>query len=186
MEALKTYSTNEECVSSSLRIRGNSDKCIAELLDILYQIGGDDPTTHFNNVEFTTLFHSIIFDRNQFTPIDSKGQIAIPSRFEILPNNIYRKMLVYIILQIETFNLQQLDILYRLFFAIEENAISGFMCISLKGRSYEQILEIIQRYNVEPNYEWQSIDKLLKLEKQLIICNTTVIILIQERKHLLE
>jgi hypothetical protein len=95
-------------------------------------------------------------------------------------------MIVYIILNIETFNLQQLDILYRLFFAIEENAISGFMCISLKGRSYGKILELLQRYTFEPNYGWQSIDNSSKTEKQLIICNTTALLLIQERKKKLE
>ena len=186
MEALTAYTLNEECVSSSLRIRGNSDKCIAELLDILYRIGGDDPTTHFNKVEFTTLFQSILFDNQQFTPIDSNGKIVGPNRLEMLPNNIYRKMLVYIILNIETFNLQQLDILYRLFFAIEENGISGFMGISLKGRSYGKILELLQRYTFEPNYGWQSIDNSSKTEKQLIICNTTVILLLQTRKQQLE
>ena len=182
MEALTAYTLNEECVSSSLRIRGNSDKCIADLLDILYRIGGDNPTAHFNDPEFTTLFQSILFDNQQFTPIDSKGKISGPNRLEMLPNNIYRKMIVYIILNIETFNIQQLDILYRLFFAIEENAISGFMCISLKGRSYGKILELLRRYTFEPNYGWQSIDNSSKTEKQLIICNTTVILLIQERK----
>ena len=186
MEALTAYTQNEECVSQTLRLKGNSDKCIAELLDILYQIGGDDPTTHFNKVEFTTLFQSILFGVQQFTTIDSKGKITGPNRLEVLPNNIYRKMLVYIILNIETFNLQQLDILYRLFFAIEENAISGFMCISLKGRSYGKILELLRRYTFEPNYGWQSIDNSSKTEKQLIICNTTVILLIQERKKNLE
>jgi hypothetical protein len=60
MEALTAYTLNEECVSSSLRIRGNSDKCIAELLDILYQIGGDDPTTHFTPFNISNAdFHSI-------------------------------------------------------------------------------------------------------------------------------
>ena len=120
MEALTSYTQNEECVSSSLRLRGNSDKCIVELLDILYQIGKGDPTAHFNEAEFTTLFHSLMFDAQQFTPIDSKGKTAGPCRLEVLPNNIYRKMLVYIILNIETFNLHQSDILLRLFISIEE------------------------------------------------------------------
>jgi hypothetical protein len=186
MEALTAYTQNEECVSPLLRLKGNSDKCIVELLDILYQIGGDDPTAHFNEGQFTTLFHSILFDRRQFTPIDSKGKIAGPSRLDILPNNIYRKLLVYIILNLETFDVYQLDILRRLFVAIEENAISGYMYISLKGRSYEQILEKMRRYDVEPNYGWLSIGHLSKTEKQLIICNTTVILIIQSRKQQLE
>ena len=186
MEALTTYSTNEACVSSSLRMKGNSDKCIVELLDILYRIGGDDPTAHFNEGKFTKLFHSILFDEQQFTPIDSNGKKAGPTRLEVLPNNIYRKMLVYIILNIETFDLHKLDILRRLFTATEENAINGYMYISLKGRSYRQILELLQRYTFEPNYGWKSIDNSSKTEKQLIICNTTVILLLQTREQQLE
>jgi hypothetical protein len=48
------------------------------------------------------------------------------------------------------------------------------------------ILEKMRRYEVEPNYGWLSIGHLSKTEKQLIICNTTVILLIQSRKQQLE
>jgi hypothetical protein len=186
MDALTSYSQNEECVSLYLRAKGNSDKCIIELLDILYRIGGNDPTTHFNDAKFTTLFHYILFDAQQFTPIDNRGKKAGPDRIEILPNNIYRKIIVYIILNFETFDLHQLDILRRLFIAIEENAISGYMYIPLKGRAYRQILELLLKYKVEPNYGWNSVDNVLKTEKQLIICNTTVILLLQTREQQLE
>jgi len=186
MESLIAYTQNKECVSSSLRLDGNSDKCISELLDILYRIGGDEPNANFNESDFIKLFQSILFDLQQFKPFDSTEKISSPNRLEMLPNNIYRKMIAHIILNIENYNLHQLNLLYCLFVAIEENAISGFMCISLTGRLYKQIIELLQKYTIEPKYAWKSIYNLSKTEKQLIICNTTIILLTQERIHRLE
>jgi hypothetical protein len=179
MEALTAYSQNEECVSTVLRMKGNSDKCIAELLDIIYQIGDQDPLSHFNSHEFIDLFKSILFDVQQFTPIDSQGKISGKTTQQLLPNYIYRKLLVYIIINIHTFNQQQLDILYQLFISIEENAVSGYMYIPMNGRSYEHILRILVKYKLEPNYQLIYITKTSSVEKSLVICNTTLVSLIQ-------
>ena len=92
MESLIAYTQNKECVSSSLRLDGNSDKCISELLDILYRIGGDEPNANFNESDFIKLFQSILFDLQQFKPFDSTEKISSPNRLEMLPNNIYRKI----------------------------------------------------------------------------------------------
>ena len=95
MDSLQKYTENTNCVSVELRYKGNSDKCIEGLLEILYKIGGDDPTINFNNSDFISLMMSILYDTTIFTPHD--GNINGISREELLPNGIYRKLLVYLI-----------------------------------------------------------------------------------------
>ena len=181
MDSLSTYSQDQSCVSLELRKIGNSDKCIEDLLDILYQIGGDDPTEHFNNSDFLELMRYILYDTKIFTPLDTKGKIVGAPRDEILPNGIYRKLLVYVIINIDKLNKDKLDLLYALFNAFEENGVTGFMYIPLNGRSYPLITLLLKKYNVKQNYDLQFVEYMRKVERQLIICNTTVVILIQNK-----
>lgn len=178
MERLQLYSYNEECVSKLQREKGNSDKCIQDLLEILYDIGRDDPTTNFNESQFLSLFKTIFFDIQQFIPIDNFGNISGKVRSELLPNNIYRKLLVYILINSHTFNQHQINILYRLFVCLEENAVGGYMYISIKGRSYNVILEKLRKYQIEENYKFHIQEKNSKPERCLIICNTILISLL--------
>jgi len=187
MDELTLYSENERCVSVALREKGNSDKCIEDLLTILYRIGGDDPTSNFNNHEFLSLFQSILHDMQLFTPpLDEKGKSVGMIREELLPNKIYRKLLVYIILNIDTFELDKLEILSRLFTTLEENAVGGYMYLSIKGRSYSTILKLLQKYDIELRYERRYVDDKSRVERHLIIGNLVVITLMQERIKLLE
>jgi hypothetical protein len=186
MDDLTTYSQNEGCVSATLRKKGNSDKCIEDLLDILYRIGSDDPTHNFNNHEFLSLFQSILHDMQQFSSFDEKGNSVGMIREERLPNRIYRKLLVYLIIHIDTFELDKLEILSRLFTTLEENAVGGYMYLSIKGRSYSTIFGLLKKYNIEPDYGYQYVDNTSKVERQLIISNLVVITLMQERIALLE
>jgi hypothetical protein len=178
MDSLKKYTQNTNCISEELRQKGNSDKCIQDLLEILYKIGGSDPTINFNNSDFITLISSILYDTKLFTPHDGKGNINGISREELLPNGIYRKLLVYLIINIEKIEQDKLDILLRLFTALEENNITGFMYIPFDGRSFPPITLILQKHKVLQNKGW-IIGPSKKPEKQLIICNTTIITLIQ-------
>jgi len=175
MDLLQKYTLNTNCVSKDFRFRGNSDECIKELIEILYKIGSDDPLTHFNNFDFITIIKSILYDIKIFTPIDKKGNIIGKSRHEFLPNGIYRKLLVYIIINIHQL---QLDILLILFMALEENNVTGFLYIPLKGRAYKPITEILTKYKVIQNIDWHK-DYDDHVEKKLIICNSTIVSLIQ-------
>jgi hypothetical protein len=179
MDSLQKYTQNTNCISKDLRFRGNSDECIQELIEILYNIGGDDPTTNFNNFDFITIIKSILYDIKIFTPIDKKGNIIGKPRQELLPNGIYRKLLVYIIINNQQL---QLDILLILFMALEENNVTGFMYIPLKGRAYKPISEVLTKYKVIQNIDWHK-DYDDKLEKKLIICNSTIVSLIQSLLH---
>ena len=87
-------------------------------------------------------------------------------------------MLVYIIINIEKLKQDKLDLLLRLFTALEENNITGFMYIPLDGRSFVPISLILQKHKVLQKKGW-IIAHTKKPEKQLIICNTTIITLIQ-------
>ena len=178
MDSLKKYTQNTNCISRELRQKGNSDKCIEELLELLYKIGGDEPTINFNNSDFIIIISSILYDRKIFTPLNSSGKINGIAREELLPNGIYRKLLVYLIINIEKIKQNNLDILLRLFTALEENNITGFMYIPLDGRSYSLISHILHNYKVLQNKGWIIVTS-KKPEKQLIICNTTIITLIQ-------
>jgi len=186
MDELSIYSQNKDCVSVKLRNTGNSDECIVDLLNILYKIAGDEPTANFNNHEFLSLFQSIMFDIQTFTPFDANGKIFGIIREELLSNRIYRKLLVYVIININTFDITRLDILCRLFSSLEENAIGGCIYISLHGRAYRPILELFQRYNVELRYDWHYVDQTTQIQRQLVICNLPVITLIQSRIESLE
>lgn len=181
MDSLTTYSQNQGCVSRELRKIGNSDKCIEELLDILLKIGRDDPTQHFNNSDFIQLMSSILYDTKPFIPLDAKGNIVGIPRDEILPNGIYRKLLVYIIINIDKLNKDTLDLLLALFTALEENGVTGFMYIPLNGRSYPLITPLLKKYNVNQNYDLQFVEYKGKVERQLVICNTTIVTLIQNK-----
>ena len=186
MDELQSYSENEGCVSATLRKKGNSDKCIEDLLDILYRIGGDDPTPNFNNHEFCSLFQSILQDMEQFTPrLDEKGKSVGTSRKELLPNKIYRKLLVYLIINIDTLELDKLEILSRLFTSLEESAVGGYMYLSVNGKSYLTILGLLQKYDIELCYERRYVDDKSRIEMHLIICNLVVITLMQQRIELL-
>jgi hypothetical protein len=178
MDLFTTYTKNTICISPELRLKGNSDKCIEDLLKILYKIGGDDPTQNFNNSDFITLISSILYDTKLFTPHDGKGNINGIAREELLPNGIYRKLLVYIIINSEKLEKDKLDTLNRLFTALEENNITGFIYIPLDGRAYTPITEILRRHKVIENKGWY-IESGKKPEKQLIISNTTIVTLIQ-------
>lgn len=182
MDSLQKYTQNTNCVSAELRYKGNSDKCIEDLLEILYKIGGDDPTINFNNSDYISLMMSILYDTKIFTPHDGHGNINGKAREELLPNGIYRKLLVYLIINIEKLEQVKLDILLRLLTALEENNITGFMYIPFKGRSFTLISEILQRNDVLTNNGW-FIEHDKKPEKRLIICNTTLITLIQSLLH---
>jgi hypothetical protein len=182
MDSLKKYTQNTDCISVELRYKGNSDKCIQDLLEILYKIGGNDPTINFNNSDFIVIISSILYDTTIFTPHDGRGNINGIAREELLPNGIYRKLLVYLIINIEKLEQDKLDILIRLFTALEENNITGFMYIPFQGRSYTPILNILRRYNVQANNGWY-IEHPKKPERRLIICNTTLITLIQSLLH---
>jgi hypothetical protein len=175
MERLQLYSQNEECVSKLYREKGNSDKCIQDLIEIFYDIGRDEPTRNFNESQFLSLYKTIFFDIQQFVNIDKSGNITSNNRHELLPNNIYRKLLVYLLINSHTYNQVQLDILYRLFVCLEENAIGGYMYISLKGRSYKSIIEKLSKNQIEQNYTYHILEKNSIPEKCLIICNTTLI-----------
>ena len=181
MDSLTTYSQNQDCVSFELRKNGNSNKCIEELLSILQKIGGDEPTEHFNDSDFIQLISSILYDTKPFTPLDTKGNIVGITRRELLPNGIYRKLLVYIIINIDKLNKDVLDLLRTLFTTLEENNVSGFMYIPLNGRAYEHIMIILKKYNVEPIYDLYFVEYKRKLENYLIICNTTIVALIQNK-----
>lgn len=181
MDSLITHSQNQGCVSAELRKNGNSDRCIEELLDILLKIGKDDPTEHFNNSDFIQLMSSILYDTKPFIPLDKKGNIVGTARDEILPNGIYRKLLVYVIINIEKFNKDMLDLLCILFTTFEENGVTGFMYIPLNGRAYPPITLLLKKYNVNQNYDLQFVEYKEQVEKQLVICNTTIVTLIQNK-----
>jgi hypothetical protein len=187
MDDLTNYRKNKGCVSATLRKKGNSDKCIEDLLDILYRIGSDDPTHNFNNHKFLSLFQSILHDMQRFTPpLDKKGKSVGTSREELLPNKIYRKLLVYLIINIDTFELDKLEILSRLFTSLEENAVGGYMYLSVNGTSYLTILGLLQKYDIELSYERRYVDDKSRIEMHLIISNLVVITLMQQRIELLE
>ena len=181
MDSLTTYSQKQDCVSRELRKIGNSDKCIEELLDILLQIGRDDPTERFNNSDFIQLMSSILYDTKPFISLDAEGNIVGAARDELLPNGIYRKLLVYIIINIDKLNKDLLDLLHALFTALEENNVSGFMYIPLNGRSYPLITLLLKKYNVEPKYGFHFVEYKRQVENHLIICNTTIVALIQNK-----
>ena len=181
MDSLITYSQNQDCVSHELRKIGNSDKCIEELLDILLKIGESEPTENFNNPDFIQLISSILYDTKSFIPLNTKGNIVGATRREILPNGIYRKLLVYIIINIDKLNKDALDLLHTLFTTLEENNITGFMYIPLNGRSYPIITLLLKKYNVNQNYDLQFVEYKGKVERQLVICNTTIVTLIQNK-----
>jgi len=175
MERIALYSQNEECVSKFYREKGNSDKCMQEFIDILYDIARDEPTKNFNESQFLSIYKTIFFDIQHFIPLDNFGNIAGDIRYELLPNNIYRKLLVYLLINSDDFNANQIDILYRLFVCLEENAVGGYMYISIKGRSYKSIIEKLRKYKIEENYKFHILEKSSKPERYLIICNTTII-----------
>jgi hypothetical protein len=180
---MDSFIKSSNCFSKRDRIRGNSDECVQQFLDLIFEIGENDPLNNFNDYNFISICKTIFYDDGIFTPIDSNGKIVGKSITTTLPNGIYRKLVIYVILNIESFTQNELQKLITLFMALEENNITGFMYISRNGRAIEPIMSVISKYSIVPQYGWfiDYANNKKNPENGLIICNTVVVSLIIAR-----
>ena len=181
MDKLTKIVLNEDCFNSRARALGNSDRCIQEIISIFLTIGTVDPLLQFNNSDFISLCRTMFYDMRLYIPIDETGQKIFKEHYtqELLPNGIFRKLIIYIIINIDQYTHDQLTILIQLFMSLEENNVSGFMYISKKGRAISEVLSILHKYELEIGYK-KYINNDGNIEDGLILCNTIIVSLIQK------
>jgi hypothetical protein len=180
MDKLEKILLNEDCFNSRARVLGNSDRCIQEIISIFLTIGNVDPLLQFNNSDFISICRTMFYDMKLYIPIDEKGHKVSKEHYgqELLPNGIFRKLIIYIIINIEQYTRDELTVLNQLFMSLEENNITGFMYISKKGRSIKEVIPILHKYKLHIGYR-KYVNNEGNVEDGLILCNTVIVGLIR-------
>ena len=119
-------------ISVEERHKGCSDCEIVKIIDLLLQ----DPEIVWNDSD---MFRSLLLDEYQFVPVIKGQQDWEHSYNTLLPNGIYQKLLVYLIIHIQEYSTRDLKTLRNIFMSLEEEAITGFSYASIYGRAYNRV-----------------------------------------------
>lgn len=160
-------------ISRKARIEGCSDSDAREILDFLISV--DDETWRTSSEIYTDL-RNLLLDEFSFVPVINGRQDFSRESIERLPNAIFKKLVIFTIINMETYSREDISKIRSVFIHMEEEAIRGNMYISIRGRSLEVIKTILNRYDF-PFTEVVYSDYLAKnkLDRGISIYNTMII-----------
>lgn len=163
-------------ISQETRIKGCSNKDALSILLFLAEI----PDNVWNHYEIYEQLRGLLFDELPFTAVSLDGKkLSRGTVLTTLPNGIYKKILVYLILNTDKFSSSQLRRLYSAFIHMEEAAITGYIYVSIHGASFELILERLKSYQIEPEIQFyvDALDRKSgdRVQKGLILSNTVIV-----------
>lgn len=164
-------------ISIEARMKGCSDSDAKAILDFLISVDEDIWET---GGEIYTDIENLLFDQFTFVPVIDKKQDFSNRVTTRLPNAIYKKLVVYTIIHIKEYTRENIDKIERVFLHLEESAITGFIYISIHGKSFSRIIPILTQHEIL-HRECLYSDYLNKnkLERGISIHNTSIVSLAQ-------
>jgi hypothetical protein len=161
-------------ISSYERIKGCSDKTTDELLTLLLEL----PETAWESGEIYKNLHELLLDDLKFTPVINGKPQKNKSIITKLPNGIYKKLLVYTIIELPNMSKDNIRKTIKIFTRLEENAVTGFMYVSQYGRSFKPIKSIFDKtntpYEIADYVDYLNNDK---IDRGIAIHNTSLVFL---------
>ena len=164
-------------ISHQACTKGCSDSDAKLILDFFISVDDD---IWESSGEIYTDIQNLLLDIYTFVPIINDKQDFSKSIGTRLPNAIYKKLVIYTIIHINEYTNQNIEKILRVFLHLEESAISGYIYISIHGKSLQYILPILIEHKVlyrEVLYS-DYLNK-NKLDRGISIHNTTIVSLAQ-------
>jgi len=164
-------------ISKESRLKGCSDSDAKLILDFLISV---DDEIWESSGEIYTDIDNLFFDPFTFVPIIDKKQDFSNSVLTKLPNAIYKKLAIYTILHLHEYSHENIEKIERVFLHLEEAAITGYIYISVHGKSIQNILPVLIEHKIEHREVLYS-DYLNKnkLDRGISIHNTCIVSLAQ-------
>lgn len=162
-------------ISRDARFRGCSDAEANYLLNYLLSTKIDE----WEHSDIYATLYDLLLDKFKFVPIINGKQNWKKSVVTILPNAIYKKLLIYIILHIRELKRDELMRLRNIITLLEGHAITGFIYVSSHGRAFDPVKQVLDttktRYDIVPYSDYLNQNK---LDNGIAIHNTLIVFLI--------
>lgn len=139
---------------------------------------------HFHHSEWIEYVKSMVYTRARFNPVRSdrtfvfaKGRV----RWQQLPNDTYRALLLHLVLRVPSMTPPDLCVLRRMLMAMEENGITGFVHVPHVApfrRILPEVASTCAQYNVELETACTHVPELDRIVRSVVLCNTSVVFVI--------
>lgn len=162
-------------ISRQARIKGCSDSEAKALLDFLISVPDD---TWFNSYEIYSDLKALLLDNFEFVRVVDGVQDFQNARTERMPNAIYKKLLIYTIINIHNYSTEEIMKINYVFQYMEQEAITGYCYVSIHGRSIKSIQSVLDKegafYEIIDYSDYLANNK---LDRGIPIHNTIIVIL---------
>ena len=164
-------------ISKEARTKGCSDSDAKLILDFFISVDHD---IWESSGEIYTDIENLLLDEFKFVPIKDGRQDFSKSIVTRLPNAIYKKLAIYTIIHMNEYSNQNIDKILTVFLHLEESSISGYIYISIHGKSIQHILPIlIENKVLHKEVLYSDYLNKNKLDRGISIHNTTIVSLAQ-------
>jgi hypothetical protein len=164
-------------INKEARVKGCSDSDAKLILDFLISVSDDIWET---GGEIYSDIENLLMDQFTFVPIIDDAQDFKKSRLLKLPNAIYKKLIIYTIIHMNEYSKENIHKILRVFLHMEEASITGYIYISIHGRSIHNILPILIEHTIlHEEVLYNDYLNKNKLDRGIAIHNTAIVSLAQ-------